>query len=279
MGFLGFALLVISDLKTRGLNSKNSNVTSSPSAKQEILKVGLVADSENDNVNLQKALDQLKAQNVNFVVFLGDLTRLGQTADLAKVKQILDSSGMKYYVTAGDHDLWASRDAGEDALTNFNNVFGKSSQVVNSNNVVFIIVDNSDIYKGISDSDWQMLNESLQKRTATPVLHFVMSHMTPYHPQSSHIMGSETASVAAQAKRYMELLETNKVDGFFSGDLHFFAEFSTKGGSTSGGKFASGVRITTVGAIDEDRNFLGPRFAIVKVYSDYSWEVKDEEIK
>ncbi len=271
LAFVGFTVLVIFDIKERGLAPKNPDAESSPTAKQEILKVGFVADSENDNVNLQKALDQLKAQNVNFVVFLGDLTRLGQTADLVKVKQILDASGMKYYVTAGDHDLWASRNAGEDALFNFNNVFGRSSQVINSNNVVFTIIDNSDIYRGISESDWLMLGESLSKRgPVTPKLVFVLSHMTPYHPQSSHIMGSETASVAVQAKRYMALLDANNVDGLITGDLHFFAQYNSP---------ANVVKITTIGAIDSERNFLGPRFAVLKVYSDYSWEVVDEEIK
>ena len=103
-----------------------------------------------------------------------------------------------------------------------------------------------------------------------PKLLFVFSHKTPYHPQSAHIMGEETQNVAAQAKEYLKLLEKSKVDGFFSGDLHFFAQYKSPN---------NGVRITTIGAVGRDRNFQGPRFAIVKVYSDYSWEVSDVEIR
>ena len=68
----------------------------------------------------------------------------------------------------------------------------------------------------------------------------------------------------------MDLLEENRVDGFFAGDLHFFAEYKSPN---------QAVKITTVGAVDNVRNFQGPRFAILTVYDDYSWEVEDVEIR
>ena len=68
----------------------------------------------------------------------------------------------------------------------------------------------------------------------------------------------------------MDLLEQKRVDGFFSGDLHFFARFNSP---------SQAVKMTTIGAVNSARNFQGPRFAIVTVYSDYSWEVEDVEIR
>lgn len=244
--------------------------------KMEILRVALLADSEDDNEKLTRAIDQIRVSKVDFAVFLGDLTRLGEVQKLEEVQEILDKSGVKYYVTAGDHDLWAARNDGKDAHAYFDQVFGHGSQVVKSKNVVFTILDNSDIYKGISDEDWLLLKNSTYDEGK---LHFVLAHKTPFHPQSSHVMGAENPDVARQAKELMVQLEEDKIDGFFSGDLHFFAQFSSKEGATSSNNLANGVKITTIGAVSAERNFQGPRFAIMKVFDDYTWEVEDREIR
>ena len=239
--------------------------TNSQPQKQEILRIALVSDSENDNDYLNKALTSAKSNNVNFVIGLGDWTPLGIESDLQAAKKVFDQSGLDYYVTAGDRDLWDSRDKEKEPLSNFNSVFGKSTHVINKGEIQFIVIDNSDIYRGISDVDWEILNEILKSDSK---IKFVFSHKTPYHPQSAHIMGSERETVAAQAKEYLDLLEKSKVSGFFSGDLHFFAKFNSP----------SGMKITTVGAVNVERNFQGPRYAILKIYADHSWDVDDVEI-
>ncbi len=258
--------------------------------KTPILRFALVADSENDNGLLAKALDQAKGVGVNFVIGLGDWSSVGTTGELVPVRQIFDKSGLTYYLTSGDHDLWDSRNRGEDALTNYKQVFGEPAREFDVNEVQFVIVDNSDIYKGISPEEWQLLgnvskvtkepDEPKDKKTsgsfgssdtfAIPRLLFVFAHKAPFHPQSSHVMGEDNPEVAKQAKLFMDFMEGAKVDGFFSGDLHFFAEYKSPAGN---------VKITTVGAIVAERNFQGPRFSTVTVYNDYSWEVSDVEVR
>ncbi len=272
LGFLWFKATEYSKTKIKQVKQETEI---SQTNKKTILRFALVADSENDNENLKKALDQAKGSGINFVIGLGDWSAVGTNSDLLAAKKVFDGSGLKYYITPGDHDLWDSRNRGEDALFNYRIVFGEPSHSFDASGVVIDIVDNSDIYFGIDQKDWDRLLESLKKPAK---LRLVFSHKTPFHPQSSHVMGSENEQVAVQAKKYMELLEENRVDGFFSGDLHFFARFSSTGGSTSGGNSPSGVKITTVGAIDSERNFQGPRYAVVTVYSDYSWDVEDVEI-
>ena len=83
-------------------------------------------------------------------------------------------------------------------------------------------------------------------------------------------MGEQSAQVAKQAKEFLSILEDNNADGFFSGDLHFFAQFNSPSGN---------VKMTTIGAVNSARNFQGPRFAVVTVFDDYSWEVEDIEIR
>ena len=182
-------------------------------------------------------------------------------------KKVFDDSGLTYYVTVGDHDLWDSRNQGKGSKQNFNQVFGNSSNVFDRQKVRFVILDNSDIYSGMDESQWSIVNGQLSE---APKLRFVFAHKTPFHPQSSHVMGEDRKLVANQADRLIKLIEEAKVDGFFCGDLHFFAQFNSPNNV---------VRMTTIGAVGGERNFQGPRFAIVTVYSDWSWEVEDIEIK
>ena len=262
--------------------------------KKEILRVGLVADSHNENDLLGKALRQASGMGINFVIGLGDYTNLGTVGELEAAKREFDKSGLQYFVTAGDRDGWESRNRG-DAATNFEKVFGDATQVLEKQGVQFVILDNSDIYRGIAPEDWRLLEEvtkvskvskvSKGETNSTsdtfvtsdtfdtseqPRLRFVFAHKTPFHPQSKHVMGEDSQEVSRQARKLIELMEEEKVDGFFSGDLHFFAKFNSSGGS---------VKITTIGAVASERNFQGPRFAILTVFSDYSWEVEEVEIR
>ena len=235
--------------------------------KTTILKFALVADSEDDNGLLAKALNEAKSQNVSFVIGLGDLTSIGTVEQLNAAKQVFDESGLTYYLTAGDHDLWDSRNRGDEALSNFRQVLGDPSHIIYKEGIQFVILDNSDIYSGIRDVE--ISNFKYQISNAHR-LTFVFAHKTPFHPQSAHVMGEDSSLVKDQAKRLMSLLEEKKVDGFFCGDLHFFAQFNSP---------AQAVRMTTIGAVASERNFQGPRFAVVTVYSDYSWQVEDIEIR
>lgn len=229
-------------------------------SRQEILRFAVVSDSENDNENLGKALSMAKSNNASFVIGLGDYTQLGMLDDLRSAKKVFDESGLDYYVTAGDRDLWSSRNDGVEGHTYFSTVFEQSSHVIDRNPVKIVIVDNSDIYKGISSDDWQFLNKTLSDSSN---LTLVMSHKAPYHPQTAHIMGADRESVAKQAQDYINLLEEKKIGGFFSGDIHFYAKFNSPNNV---------FKMNTVGSVNRERNFQGPSFAVVRVYDDYSWD-------
>lgn len=236
--------------------------------KRGILSFALVADSENENDLLAKALKQAQGMGINFVVGLGDWTQVGTVSELEAVKKVFDEAKIQYFLTPGDHDLWDSRNRKEEALADYKKVFGEPNAAIVKNNVEIILVDNSDIYKGMSPESWAFLNSKLQIPNSK--LTFVAAHKTPFHPESSHIMGAETPSVASQAKMFLDILIDSNVSGFFSGDIHFFAQFKSPDGK---------LPITTVGAIASEKNFQGPRFAVVRVYSDYTWDVEDVEIR
>src|SRR3990167_8750591 len=108
--------------------------------KSTILRFALVADSEDDNDLLTKALNQAKGSGVNFVIGLGDWTSIGTVEQLSLAKKVFVQSGLIYYLTAGDHDLWDSRNRGEEALTNYKQVFGEPTREFDANGIQFMIV-------------------------------------------------------------------------------------------------------------------------------------------
>ena len=235
--------------------------------KRPILRFAVLSDSQGENDLLKKALRQAEGMGINLVIGLGDWSTVGTLEQLSVVKQVFDQSKLEYYVTAGDHDLWASRNLGEDALSNFNQTFGPAQHLIERNRIQIVILDNSDIYKGIPSDSWELLFESLKKDVK---LRFVMAHKTPFHPDSAHIMGQNARNVKAQAENLLAILEEGQISGFFSGDLHFFARFKTP---------KQAVKITTIGAVASQKNFQGPRFAQITVYDDYSWKAEDVEIR
>ncbi len=248
-------------------SSSNQEILTSSLPKREILRFAIVTDSSGENQLLEKALSQAKGAGVNFVIGLGDWTTVGTRADLLSAKKVFDESGFKYYVTAGDHDLWDSRDKKEEPLNNFIEVFGEPNSLIEQNGIKIVLIDNSDIYKGLGEKTWDFLDKAFWEKAK---LTFVAAHKTPFHPESKHIMGAQSVDVANQAQRLMKILRENSIDGFFSGDIHFFARFNTEDEK---------IKITTIGAVARERNFQGPRFGIVKVFSDYTWEVEDVEIR
>ncbi len=250
--------------------SRSSLKTSIPEEipqKRLLLRFAVVADSHNNNQLLTKALKQAQGRGINFVVALGDLTNVGTVEELQQAKTAFNDSRLTFYVTAGDHDLWDSRNREEAPLANFEQIFGVANHQIVKEGIQIVIIDNSDIYKGISSKTWRFLTDSLKKESK---LRLVMAHKTPFHPESKHVMGEDSPEVAKQAQSLLAILKDSKVDGFFSGDLHFFAQFKDP---------SQTVKMTTIGAVASERNFQGPRFAIVSVFGDYSWGVEDVEIR
>ena len=262
--FLGYSLAK-SSFTVPGFEKNASQETEK--IKRPILRFAVLSDSQGENDLLKKALMQAEGKGINFVIGLGDWTTVGTQEQLSVVKQVIDSSKLEYYVTTGDHDLWDSRNRGENALSNFNQTFGPAQHLIEKNGIQIVILDNSDIYKGIPSDSWELLFESLKKDVK---LRFVMTHKTPFHPDSAHIMGQDAQNVRAQAENLLAVLEEGQISGFFSGDMHFFAQFKTP---------KQAVKITTIGAVASQKNFQGPRFGIVTIYDDYSWKAEDVEIR
>lgn len=242
-----------------------------------LFKFTLVADSHNENDYLGRALQQAKSAGAQFVIGLGDYTDTGTVEELKKTKDSFDQAGLRYYLTVGDHDLWDSRNRQLPATTNFSNLFGPPFQSFSSQGVKFILVDDADNYDGLSTDqlNWlkttfeQIKNQGSQSDSPDKLI-LVLTHEPLYHPVSDHMMGRVNPKLLAQAKELIKMFKENGVAEVITGDLHFYSQYADPD---------SKLKMTTVGAVTALRNVQNPRFAMMSIYSDYSYSIDDIEIK
>lgn len=233
-----------------------------------LFKFALVADSHNENDYLKKALQQVKP---DFFIGLGDYTEVGTIKELQDVKKEFDATGIRYFVTAGDHDLWESRNKQLPPYTNFRQVFGQPYQSFNFEKVRFLVLYNSDNYQGLSLEQWQWLQDELARiKTEDTKLTLAFLHEPLYHPSSAHTMGWVSANLKEQAEKLTKVLKDGGVKEVFSGDIHYFGRYTEP---------KNGLAMTTMGAVASQRNAQLSRFAVVTIYDDYSYNVEDVEIK
>lgn len=231
----------------------------------------VVGDSHNDNEYLTKALSQAKNVGAKFVIGTGDYTDTGTVDELQRAKNAFDVSGLPYYVTVGDHDLWSARDKGLNPVFNFNKVFGTPYQSFADGNVRFILLANSDIYQGVDEAQMRWLQAELQRvKGAETKQIFAFMEQPLYHPASDHVMGKENPDLKAQASQILKILKQFGVGEIFSGDTHAFARFIEP---------TTGLKITAIGAVTRNRNVQLPSFVMVDVFTDGNYNVQNVEIK
>jgi len=239
---------------------------------QRILTFILVADSHTDNFNLERALTQAKQSHpeAEFIIGLGDYSQVGTVDELRGAKEIFDKMGLRYFLTAGDHDLWHSRDQDLPAILNFNEVFGPEYQSFTSKTVKIIIIHNSDNYLGIDNEqmDWISRQIAVGKEQNYHILVFL--HEPLYHPSSDHFMGRLEPKLKDQAKSLIQLFSRYGVKKVFAGDAHYFSEYFEP---------ETNLAMVTIGAVTAERNPQAPRYGVVSVFEDGFSRVDDIEIK
>lgn len=233
----------------------------------------LIADSHNDNQNLKKAIVQAKKTypDIEFIVGLGDYTDVGTIAELTAAKKELDSATLRYFLVAGDHDLWDSRNRQIEAGSNFKQVFGLMYQSFDFNDFKFLLLDNSDNYRGFGEeqSKWitgQLENAKNEGKKGV----FVMLHEPLYHPSSDHYMGKVEKDLKSQAESLLYQLKQAEVKKVFAGDIHYYSEYEEP---------VTKISMITVGALVTERNPQAPRFVVVSVFEDGTSNVDDVELK
>ncbi len=232
----------------------------------------IIADPHKDMNNLNKALEQAKSNQARFIVGIGDLSDVGTDDELRNSKEQFDLAGLPYYVTPGDHDLWDSRDKGNPPDTNFKETFGVPYQSFAYDKVRVVLVYNSDNYEGLDDLQLKWLDEELKRVYADEEakLIFVALATPLYHPSSDHVMGKVTPNLKNQASHLIDLFKKNGVDEVFAADTHYFTRYTEP---------TMNLKMTTSGAVTSDRNPQSPRFVMVDVFEDGTYDVKETPVQ
>lgn len=274
---------IVANLMGQILNQKSSSTGSVNGAAQEdsttppkkaklSFKFTLIADSHNDNDYLKKALTQAKKDSdVKLVIGLGDYTEIGTQDELSQAKKEFDLSGLRYFLTAGDHDLWDARDKQRPATDNFTNFFGSPYQSFSYDNVRFIILYNGDNYLGFGKEQLDFLSGELARiKGEETKLILAFMHEPLYHPSSTRVMGKANPKLKEEARGMVRTLKESRVAEIFAGDVHYFGRYEDS---------ETSLKMTTIGAITSLRNTQNPRYGVVSVYDDGSYVVDDIEIR
>jgi hypothetical protein len=268
---------VTSETASKGIEN-TQNIATNPSendskpAAHPLFQFLIVSDSHNENNLLAKAITQGSTNNnIEFIIGLGDYTEVGTVPELTEAKKVFDGTGIRYFVTSGDHDLWDARDKQKESHENFTSVFGKAYQSFTFSNFSFILLDNSDNYAGLGEEQTAWLMGELEEAKNNPETRgiYVLAHEPFFHPSSDRVMGKVTPGLKQEANELLGLLAQYGVDHIFAGDIHFFTEYQEP---------SHNIRMTTIGAVASQRNPQASRYAMVTVYDDASVRVEDIEI-
>lgn len=218
--------------------------TTSTVLKPTLLKFAVMSDIHSDLDHLKEALVDAKKDGAAFVIVTGDLTNVGESAELEAVKVALDKSGLKYYVVPGNHDVWLAKKVNSPI---FSDVFGATWQSFSAVGLKFILVNNADETAGLPTSEMTWIKSAVADCTVIKCLVFM--HEPLNNPNSSHIMGEQDKAVASQAASLRQLFIKDEILEIFSGHLHYAQEYILKG-----------LKTQIVGAVTLDRNTESPRF-------------------
>ena len=222
-------------------------------------KIALLADSHESFSNLQQSIKAINSfDKFEFVVHLGDLSRVGEQSQLSESKQELDQIKLSsevvkndYIVVPGDHDLWETA-----SNSNFKKVFGKDYQKFETKEYVFLFVNNADTGLGLDFGQEEWLFNEVNKQDTRAWILFM--HNPLYSTHSTRIMGEKSAIVKKQAEKILsKIRESEKVIAIVSGDQHYF-NIDTDPQRQS-------LTHVVVGALANDRNLQEPRFAILEI--------------
>lgn len=223
----------------------------SPLPPAPLLRMAIFSDIHSDTKNLKKAIELAKSDQIEMLIITGDLTTLGKKDELLTIKNILEKSGLKYFVVPGNHDLWWSNQIKKDV---FGEVFGQSFNSFVEDDYKLIFINNgNDLLgvqvikgtKGQSQLDWLEVEIS----DCPQIYCLVFMHEPLNHPYSSHTMGEADQRIASEAAYLIEKLVQQKVKEVFAGHIHSSYSYEI-----------AGLKTTIVGALTQERNLQSPRF-------------------
>lgn len=151
----------------------------------------------------------VRERGISFFAVLGDLTQDATGAESNLIKAALDSVGVPYYVTAGNHDLYQP-----DGWKRFRTVFGPATySVVIAGKLKLIFIDSASGAIGPTQFDW--LESELDD--GGHAVKIVCTHYPLYDGAAPVVwrLGS-----TAERMRLLSMLRDHDVWAYASGHIH-----------------------------------------------------------
>lgn len=221
------------------------------------ISFAVISDIHSDYQNLQKVLDKINNDKMDFVIVAGDLSTVGALSELKKVKTILDQSNLTYYVIPGNHDYYQKT-----KLTNYyQEVYRSSYESFQINKTRFILIDNASSVDQ-TQSDWID-----QQIVDCPKLYcLVFAHMPLNHEYLAHIMGEDNEITAEQADLLVKKFTDYKIQKLYAGHIHYLSDYEFEG-----------LKTRTDGAVFTNKNTTPSRFVEVTV-SQPDFKLTEQEV-
>lgn len=254
--YLGRDLLVSIQNSVTAKNESNGS--------KVISKFAIISDTHSDTERTDRAVKQIRALGLKYIVHTGDWTTVGTREELLTQKEIFDNIALPYWGVMGDHDRWQSQER------NFESIFGKRYEAIEKNNILHILMDSSDLNNGFGEEQLSWLELLLKKNPESRKLIFM--HLPPYHPSSDRTVSSKGGTSAIrdqEVDRFLNLIKDQNVLAIFSGDHHLSASYTEP---------KTSVRIFISGAATADRNLQTPRWSLVEVHENGFISFSDQVI-
>lgn len=232
------------------INNTDINVMNQYNATKE-LKFIIVGDphvnssnaSDKGNKRLEQVVSFTNNKNIDFVVFMGDMTDDGTIKSNDMVLDILKDLNKKYYVIAGNHDLFKSSKI-------FEGYYGPMEHIEYVNGYQLLFVG---IYQE-KDENGMRLRWSFDFSKAdknVPTLVFIHGPVTDLPMECVHcqIKGKEILEYAKSIGP--ELEKFNNLIGVYSGHIHFDSN-----------EIINGTRYVTINGLNNIR--LGKFLTVVR---------------
>ncbi len=238
----------------------------SDSKKAPRARIALMSDAHEDWDNFNKALNEAKRLDVDYILYLGDFTDWGDVPTLEKGRELLEASGIKWEAIPGDHDLAQSAaEEGGDGLTNFLFVFEDNYKMLEIADSNFLLFDNSANFTPLDEARFTWFLNNVANAD------YVVMSQPIYHTAGNLMMGisggEEMVDLNNQRKILLGAVQGSDVQVVFGGDHHQ--------SSVSLDPENDALKHVVVGAITKRRNIQTPRFMILNLYEGREYDIEE----
>lgn len=158
------------------------------------------------------------AKGASFLVVVGDLTPSGSEAELKKMYDYLQSSGVTFYAVRGDNDR--ARDPSGAA---FQKYFGPLWSSFDHQDSHFQLLDDSDGIRGFPAEELAWMEEDLAASGAR--LKFAFAHIPPGSPPDLSTPFDAYAQARETGSEAVDIWRNGGVNTVFCGHLHAYTVY------------------------------------------------------